>query len=132
MTQTLETLVIGGVQLSGIVSHSDTSKQEALTAAGTMLKQYGQCFEAALVDGEKGLVIFDPLMATRPQRPDSAAGFWLRTPTCGSKGNLVLLTATILSLFGFGRPEEIYKQINHGGTGTPIQLTKLMNARPSQ
>jgi hypothetical protein len=113
------------VTLHGIISPRDTTIEEALAIAGEML-EHGTFYDAAFVDSQQGLILFDPGLAYREDFAQDRTGFRLQTPRCGADGRDVLASGVILSLFGYGKPEKINEHIRTGGDSTHIHLTREM------
>lgn len=128
-------LEMGTLVLYGIVPAGDTHITEAKAFALAVLDGSEELdidtehLDSAVLDSDKGLVIFDTAYATRSESEGTRVGVHFSTLIAGNKDDTTMMAATILSQFGFGTDETIYAQINHGGDGADIILTKEMNAQ---
>lgn len=129
MLITLETVTVGPYELHGIERHNDETIEEALAQAGEALRRMTARFAAALVHGRAGLVIFDPLRAPKEECYDTVNGLLLPSLCGGYEDKSARAAATVLTLFGFGRPEIIEPHINYGGAETCVCLTWGMRLR---
>jgi hypothetical protein len=125
---------MGTLVLHGIVDAGDTCIEEAEAFALAVLDGLVELscgidsLDGAVVYRYDGLVIFDTAQAVRKECDTDRVGIHFSTPVAGTTTSSTMMAATILSGFGFGPPEKIYRQINHGGDGADIIFTKEVNA----